>query len=788
MSAFQTILHVLRQDLRRFRFFILAFAILHVIAVLVERAPLPRGMGEGLFGVCRVLQMLGLLLLTAQACLADSAAHTRSQWWTRPIGIGTLLCAKFAYIVVTLWLPLLAIYVVAWIQDGFTLRQIILGAGEVTLYSFALCTVSAGIASAAPSFWSFVARIGIAVAGLTFVIWMSRMLRTRGEAPDWAVSPGGFAFLLCMGIIVGGIVALATVYILRRPAWSLMGIAFVCTLPLWMPGIRTAVVDDSGPNSQITITSPLPDETPASMPVRNIAFHGLAANEFAWPIAGKFTFKDAGGTEATFEIPEYRHNHNRHSNQFVDASFPAIRAQLGDGIQYQLGRRGYNRRGLRTSGHVPGIFDAETPGILSGDLRYLLFETVYVGELAYRRGGACTHGGHSIQIIEIRDHRGDQIELLLRSRSPNLLWSPEIDDRVAMRSRPWSTWVLALVTAEGEAQIIQPQLRSSTGGPFPVTVQSNVQTEFDTPHSGIHGEKPPTIHAFRVIAKGLHGESFALNNHTVDLDRRAPQFAALPGEGSTSNVIESIESLDSLAALDSIKDDIPYEEHEKAASKMADLVAADVIGALKRVPWRYPLHESLVDTLKKELTEDHIDELAAALERDPRLIDVVDAKQWGDQFKDYVATQLATRNPSLERALVRVAARYKDPALAEDLRWQFIHNDRLRRENLYPMLADLSGFGGRETLLQAWNRARFHKRGSMWLLGLNEGLPGAMDTALRLVLNEGIPRQERNSGLLQNLRRLTNHTGAWREFYPWFLENASTLEFDSESGKWRVTP
>ena len=147
---------------------------------------------------------------------------------------------------------------------------------------------------------------------------------------------------------------------------------------------------------------------------------------------------------------------------------------------------------------------------------------------------------------------------------------------------------------------------------------------------------------------------------------------------------------------------------------------------------------------------------------------------------------LARRHPSAEYALLRLAANDRNPALYDDLRWHFIHCQQAQRERLFPHLQRLPDFNAAETLAAAWERARFDPyRNDLVNLALTHGLPGALEFAVSRLRAAGIAERETDSSLLRTLRRVTNHNGPWKDFYPWITENAPFLVYDPESRGYR---
>lgn len=802
MTAFATAFHWLWADLRRYRFYLLAFAVLNVAFVIGERAPVPPAVFETVPNLLRVAQMILFPLLVIQGVLGDSVADSRSFWWTRPISAGTLLAVKTAYVGVGLCLPWFISCLGGWIYDGFSGRQILLATAEWTVYMAGAGGLFIGIAASSRSFLRALNAVFEILGVLVLGIWTLNLFDLRRFKPDfWAIPAEMHVFVVFFAFVACGALCLASAVGSRRRFLHHLGLALVGLVPLWMPRTEEAALSVDGPPAAgepslvgsapcpgMTLVRPEAGEPRDATLLRNLGVRDLPDRHFAVPIHSSFTFTGADSKQARFFLSKQLYWLMREIRDGRYA-WPMLRGALGEDARLVSGSSGGHFKFSVDVSSDRGL-DESIPGHLTGELQYLVYEVVPLGELPMRIGARLVHEGHDLHIARVRDD-GDSIELVLRFHQPDLRLSDRLDERTRLIRLTWSTWILVMVFPEtGEAEVELQDDSRTLGGPFPISQRGSWRVNFSRPGVA-RTDEDSVLYAFRVAARGACRSAFDWDQHIVDLQvhERGHRESSDPTATSQSEPVP-VESTESLARLVIPVLDLTFQERRDWIQRARTIFSADIPGALARVPWRDPLHEALLEALSAHLTEAHLPAFREALERDPRLVRLIEERGWGDRFKAFVIRQLAARNAGSDEALMRLGAGYRDPALNDDLRWHFVHAEGLRwrdPDGLLKALEAQSGFDTRSAVEEAWDRARFTgQQFRIWIIALDRGLPGAVEYAMKRIHEEGRVSHEGHSGYLRHLRRVTRFTGSIDAFYAWLERNAADLVFDPVDGKYRL--
>ena len=638
MNTFATIAHLLRTDLRRFRLFWLTLLLINIMAAVAERALLPWGPSNAVFSLLRMAQIFLWLILVAQVFLADSVAHSNAGWWTRPIGIGTLLAAKIAYVAVALVLPLLLTYLCAWSYDGYSSRQLVLAGFELFLYTSCSAVLIAGLAAASPGFWRFVGNLSSCLGGVMLIAWIAEVVDWRRDVVDvgaWPVSVAAFVLVLMGALFVAGAICLVGTYGLRRPRMAWLGILVVVSMPLWMPRIAP---DDfrGGEHAQVEFAPVLDDGSRARSLVRNLGVRNLPGGHYLLPIGGKFSFSDAADNELEFKVRR-QHSNLSDNTDHARLAWSVIRETLpGIRVAHQGSRYGGVEINLAEKGD--GGVDLGAPGRLAGNLSYILFEAVHAGTLPIRRGVRLEHEGHELAVIEA-DSSGGEVDLTIRMTRPRLAFSRKADDRSLRNRRSLSNWVFVWVDPEtGQAEFDSDRSYGTAGGPFVVTHRSMRRVSFSKPGLSSGSESEPELHVFRIVARGIHTHEFEFDEHIVDADVQGLTVEKMAGvepiERQPESVVkkESIKTLDDLAAFDF---DRRYEERQQFEKLAIEIFRRDLPAAIGRSPWEPMRHGALMEAIPRDPGEAVLQAIYEALPRDPRLIAAVNPAAVAERLSAY---------------------------------------------------------------------------------------------------------------------------------------------------------
>jgi hypothetical protein len=207
-------LHLIRKDLRQFRFAALFWAALIAGQIVCTRLLFSADAADlDWFNVVsmftNLLYFLGMIvayLLAGIIVLADAPAGSVAQWRTRPVSGGRLLRAKalveflfFGVLPVLLWLPW-------WLRDGFGANGVGLGAVSVLLLNFIPAVLGVALASVVDQIGRFMLLTMILMAALIVFALTSLVPRT--------IAPTLFGSRLLLDLAVG-IVAAVTAAIVQ---------------------------------------------------------------------------------------------------------------------------------------------------------------------------------------------------------------------------------------------------------------------------------------------------------------------------------------------------------------------------------------------------------------------------------------------------------------------------------------------------------------------------------------------------------------------------------------------
>jgi hypothetical protein len=170
-------LHLVRKDLRQFRFFAMAWIVL-VVAQIVVNNRLLSGPGwdsswfitTSLFtNLLYFLGMVGAYFLAGVLVLADAPAGAAAFWKTRPVAGGRVLGAKFISCVLLLAVLPSLLWLPWWIYTGFDAAAMARAALNIFVLHAVVALTGAALASVVDEIGRFALLTVILIAGLIVV-------------------------------------------------------------------------------------------------------------------------------------------------------------------------------------------------------------------------------------------------------------------------------------------------------------------------------------------------------------------------------------------------------------------------------------------------------------------------------------------------------------------------------------------------------------------------------------------------------------------------------------------
>jgi hypothetical protein len=286
------VFHIVKKDLRRLRWWLLAWLVVLAlpifvgIALLVRNPFIVEGTHQG-WDLAKVhervlmFEVLVAYLLTLVLLQEDAVLGSRQFWLTRPIARGRLLAAKALGACVVLWLLPLAVSLPWWLWCGFGPREILVAGLELCAFATLIALPAALIAVLTDSLaravlWTMVFAAVVAVTMLFFGVVTAR----PPSSPLWVSRP--LLAVILVAFEFAGIVAVQF-YVRRNGRWliaaavTILASLFAATRSPWVlvgqsdPEERNAE-DASGVkvNFQSASFGPTPKvvDTPGGLDVR----------------------------------------------------------------------------------------------------------------------------------------------------------------------------------------------------------------------------------------------------------------------------------------------------------------------------------------------------------------------------------------------------------------------------------------------------------------------------------------------------------------------------------------
>jgi hypothetical protein len=234
------VLHIVRKDLARLRWWLVAWLGVLLLPVLfgfdlLVRGPLPGNDGsmDRINSALLGLEGLVVYVLTILLIQEDAIVGTRQFWLTRPITSGQLLAAKALGAIAIFGAMPVVVSAPWWWWCGFGLREMSIAALESCALAALVAIPAALVAVLTDSLarallWTMVLIAAIPVTGEFFTAAI-RAAMTPADFPGLAVSRAVLAVAAIAGEFL--LVVVAKYYLRQRGRWlALAGIAVVLTL------------------------------------------------------------------------------------------------------------------------------------------------------------------------------------------------------------------------------------------------------------------------------------------------------------------------------------------------------------------------------------------------------------------------------------------------------------------------------------------------------------------------------------------------------------------------------
>lgn len=393
--------HIVRKDLRRFALPIVAWLALLAIPTLVFRFKSVAIDGHvassidtalGLFSIwgrllAAVHGLLGYVIASSQV-LEDPLVGTNGFWTTRPISNGRLLASKLAGAAVLFGLLPLVVLTPIWFASGFSVREVLIAAGEflryngsIVLFALAVAALSRNLAQVL--FFTIV--VGGAYLGILVIATQLFAIRHRFSSE----------LLNCAIPIVSGVI-LAQQFLTRRPVRSWIFLAGAMITVLAIPVVRPTLLLRAG--TGIAPPAETPEDRAAKFDVvlGNFSRHPNSAPSLV--ITAPWT-KDGKYAPMYAKLPNGKTGRGPYGVGTFESGQRALGLSSESGpLQWQV-----------MMPWLAGRPESELP--TSGSLELWAVRTEVVGELSLAVGNEARNGATSTKIVELgrRNDRLDEI-------------------------------------------------------------------------------------------------------------------------------------------------------------------------------------------------------------------------------------------------------------------------------------------------------------------------------------------------------------------------------------------
>lgn len=780
------------------------------------------GMGLSYF-LLELWQIFFGLALIVSLVQADPLVGTSAGWLARPMRRNHLFWAKSAFIVVCLFVPRLIIQILGWALRGYSPHLILVGVEESLLYSVAMVSVVAVLASLTRDFARFFLAGGITIgfifgSALIVEILVRSGVLTRVQF-DWPEEARRNTCAEVIGWLVLGIAALLGWILQARAAcWRAAAIclavaffAFPVIATIWARDFLKPRLLPSAPLtlSLVGTNQPWASGRQNQFLSTQLSVDGVPDRHVVGlrDVSGSVRFLgDNKATSLRNQFPDNWRNRpaqNVQQSYYIDTIegfFPTntlwFNERFGNGIGDALLNNEISTRFPK----------GPPPGDLDGEVSVDLYAVKEVAELPLRFASVQTNPGLRVTIQKVR-MQGDIIGISIDECSATLMFDRNVDTQMENfgGSEPACTYVL-YHPQSGEAYIVSQR---NTQSFFPALTagdsHQDVELSFGYPalrerFAGISASdwlSQARLCVFTPVYAGtsrLHfhqddyhwpwGENRNIHWQKEKLmDNETVARATLPPNPTTDQLNAYLDEV--LLNVPNYWDDAL---NKTIKNKLEAIGASGLPALLQRLPLSHNVEMSQVlPVISKLVTRDRLPELRAALQRDDNLVTVFEYKHWEADARDILVARLSDHRQRLSADGLRIAAEAKSPATYADLRWHFVRLE-FGQDEVLTALKQCPGFDTAAAIREAWQFAQLGMISPEYIapIAAAQGLPGALNSAVTGIqsVNDAGSRQQE----LDKLASLAGYTGPKEETFTWLVSNLGELQFDPAAQRYVLQP
>lgn len=803
------ILHQLKTDLRRFRSQILLLWIAFAAGPIVLVGSIRPEAFAFVSTMAMLWQVIGGVFLTVSLVQADPLVGTSAQWLGRPIRRCHLFWAKTLFLLGIVLMPRLLFQSAGWLARGYSTEMLFCALTESALYAFTVIFSAAVLAALTRDLARFFLASGILAGGIFLWLGTVSILLKHGflerSVTSWRETASlnsskeimAFTVLAACGLVAWFGQAYARRWRLAVVMLAAGVLAFPVIATCWSRNFLKTRLTNARPLSvQIIQTNSVFE---GQKIFAEIAVNGIPEGKVpvVQELQARFSY---GGTGISlqpnlmFQGAERVRPENSpqipHYLKEIKGHFPADTLWFEQRSFWGFEPAFRNEEAFRR-------FNTQSPpGELRGSLEVDLYSVRKVAELPLISGSVKTMPGQqaAIRRVSLSDNMiavfiEESMASLKLDRNP----LTSMDARVGTpKSR--NTYVL-FHPKFGEAYLADQRVAGQRGVDA-VTGEVRLSFRLAFRYSALRERlagvsaadwlKEARLWVFVPVYNGTANLMFHEENYTWKVPETSRPW------GDNAEGIKKIEEAilpprPTEAQLEAYLDTILFNAPddlwlENVRNRILPKLSAIGTNGLPVLIRRLPLPEQqenylVFPIIRQFANREHLPDLLAALERNPRMTRLFVEKGWQADAGPVLLRMAGERRRPLPAEALLIVAASKNPETYNDLRWHFV---RLRSgfHRVISSLERCPGFDLAGAVSEAWDRLDRQRVGDLDIVvaAAKLGLPDALPRAV--VQLEDVGDSEMLKRMVPELAKMTGYSGPLTNAVTWFGANLDRLRFD----------